>query len=216
VQVTGLHTLELAWFGIGAAGGKITPAAWWQLHHRAWLDLACGSAYLLFLPVFIAMAAWWRFRERRPEGQDVMWAMLWLNLAGYAIYLIYPAAPPWYVDHYGLGPAVLTAPPESGGAARFDQLLGVSWFAQFYGHNTNVFGAMPSLHVGQTFLAVIYAWRFHTLRVVATVFWAVVFLSSVYLDHHYLVDGLAGMLLAAGAALIMSAWRRTRPALSPG
>ncbi len=216
VHVTGPYVWELAWFGIGTAGGKITPAGWWQLHHRSWLDLVCGSAYLLFLPGFIAMAAWWRFRESRPEGQEVWWAMLWLYLAAYATFLIYPAAPPWYVDHYGLGPAVLTAPRESGGAARFDALLGVSWFAQFYGHSTNVFGAIPSLHVGQTFLAVIYAWRFHTLRVLATVFWALVLFASVYLNHHYIVDGLAGMVLAVGAAMIMTAWRRSRPALSPG
>jgi inositol phosphorylceramide synthase catalytic subunit len=207
VHVTEPRALELAWFGIATPEGHVTPAAWWQRHTHAWLDLVCGAAYLLFLPAFVAMAAWWRFRERRTEAQEVMWAMLWLNLAAYAIYLIYPAAPPWYVDHYGLGPAVLAAPPESGGAARFDALLGVSWFAQFYGRSANVFGAIPSLHVGQTFLAALYAWRFRSLRIFATSFWAVVAFASVYLNHHYLVDGLAGMALAGAAMAAASAWR---------
>ena len=36
--------------------------------------------------------------------------MLLLNLLAYATYLIYPAAPPWYVAHYGLGPACLDGP----------------------------------------------------------------------------------------------------------
>lgn len=211
VHVAEPHAWELAWFGISTDAGEITPAAWWQTHTHAWLDVICGAAYLAFVPVFIAAAAWWRFRERRLEAQDVMWAMLWLNLAGYATYLIYPAAPPWYVDHYGLGPAVLDAPPEAGGAARFDALLGVSWFANFYGRNTNIFGAIPSLHVGQTFLAVLYAWRFRSLRIALTVFWVVVAFASAYLNHHYFVDGFVGVVFASAAFAAMIAWRRARP-----
>ena len=108
-----------------------------------------------------------------------MWAMLGLNLAGYVGYLVYPAAPPWYVDRYGLGPALLTAPPEAAGAARFDALLGVSWFAEYYGRSANVFGAIPSLHVGQTFLAVLFAWRWRSLRGFTTGFWLLVTFAAV-------------------------------------
>ncbi len=210
VHIAEPHAWELAWFGISTPTGDITPAAWWQTRTRAWLDVICGAAYLGFVPVFIGAAAWWRFRERRVDAQDVMWAMLWLNLAGYVTYLIYPAAPPWYVDRYGLGPAVLDAPPEAAGAARFDALLGVSWFAEFYGRNTNIFGAIPSLHVGQSFLGALYAWRFRSLRMTLTLFWAVVTFGSVYLNHHYLVDGVVGVVFATAAFGAMIGWRRTR------
>lgn len=215
VHVAEPHAWELAWFGVTTAAGKITPAAWWQTHAQAWLDGLCGAAYLIFVPVFLALAAWWRFGERRFEAQDVMWAMLWLNLAGYATYLLYPAAPPWYVDRHGLGRAVLTAAPEAAGAARFDALFGVSWLADYYSRSANVFGAIPSLHVGQTFLAVIYAWQFRSLRAAATGFWALVLFASVYLNHHYLVDGIVGMMFAALAWAAMAAWRRGRPAVTP-
>lgn len=211
VRVTEPRAWELAWFGIGAGDTKVTPAAWWQTHTHPVLDVACGAAYLLFVPAFIAFAAWWRFRERRPEAQDVMWTMLWLNVAAYVTYLAYPAAPPWYVDRHGLGPAVLNAAPESGGAARFDALLGVSWFANFYGRSANVFGAIPSLHVGQTFLAVLFAWRFRSLRAVATGFWLLVAFGSVYLNHHYVVDGVIGMAFASAAFIALLWWRRARP-----
>jgi membrane-associated phospholipid phosphatase len=43
---------------------------------------------------------------------------------------------------------------------------------------------------------------------VATVFWAVVAFSSVYLNHHYVVDGLAGMAFAVAAWGSMFLWRR--------
>lgn len=208
VRVAEPHALELAWFGVHAGDMVVTPAAWWQTHTHAVLDLVCGLAYLAFVPVFLLIAAWWRFGKNIPAAEGVMWAMLWLNLAAYATWMVYPAAPPWYVDHYGLGKAVLTAAPEAGGAARFDALLGVTWFADYYGRNTNVFGSIPSLHVGQTFLAVLFAWRFRSLRVLATVFWLLVLFSSVYLNHHYLVDGLAGMVFATAAWVAVGGMRK--------
>jgi hypothetical protein len=210
VHVIQPHDWELSWFGIASHGARLTPAAWCQAHTSAALDLVLGAAYLLFIPAFVAIAAWWRFGERRSEANDVMWGMLWLNLAAYATYMAYPAAPPWYVDHYGLGPAVLAAPPEAGGASRFDSLVHLPLFGGFYSHNTNVFGAIPSLHVGQTFFAALYAWRFRSLAVSATAFWLIVWVASVYLDHHYIVDGVVGI---AYAGIVFAAMVRLRKAL---
>jgi len=208
VRVAEPYAWELAWFGVTTAAGRATPAEWWQAHTHPVLDALTGAAYLLFIPVFMGCAAWWRFREKRAEGQQVMWAMLFLNLAAYATYLVYPAAPPWYVARYGLGEAVLSALPEAAGAARFDVLFNVGWFEGYYGKNANVFGAIPSLHVGQTFLAVLYAWQFRSLRTVITLFWATVTFGSVYLNHHYLVDGIVGMGFAVGAWAMVGAWGR--------
>ena len=212
VRVSEPNELERAWFGVTMGGETVTPAAWWQQHTHAALDLVCGAAYLVFVPVFLMAVAWWRFGKKMPEAEDVMWAMLWLNVSAYVVWMLYPAAPPWYVDRHGLGPALLSALPEAGGAARFDALLGVTWFADYYGRNANVFGAIPSLHVGQTFLAVLFAWRFRSLRAVTTGFWLLTLFASVYLNHHYLVDGLAGMALA-GVAWAMAG---RKPAISRG
>jgi hypothetical protein len=203
VRVAEPRAWELAWFGVSDGSRTVTPAEWWQTRTHPALDFVCGAAYLAFVPGFLAAAAWWRFREKRTGAQAAMGAMLALNLAGYAGYLIYPAAPPWYVDRYGLGPALLAAPPEAAGALRFDALLGVSWFSEYYGRSANVFGAIPSLHVGQTFLAVLFAWRFRSLRGFTTGFWLLMTFASVYLNHHYLVDGVAGMALAAAAYAIV-------------
>lgn len=75
------------------------------------------------------------------------WGFLLVNLIGMFDWLVFPAAPPWYVAQYGAGPAQLDATPSAAGAARFDELLGVHYFADFYARSGNVFGAMPSLHV---------------------------------------------------------------------
>ncbi len=210
VHVAEPRAWELAWFGVTTTTGVQTPAEWWQLHPHAVLDALTGAAYLAFVPVFLGCVAWWRFAEKRPQALQVMWAMLWLNLAAYVTYLIYPAAPPWYADHYGLGPAVLTALPEPGGAARFDALFNVTWFAGVYSRNANVFGAIPSLHVGQTFLAVLFAWRFRSLRVLTTSFWVLVTFGSVYLNHHYLVDGAIGISYALIAWFVVEQVHRRK------
>jgi inositol phosphorylceramide synthase catalytic subunit len=196
IDVTGPLHWELAWFGVDTAGGTVTTAEWFQTHTSPVLDFVCGLTYLLFMVGFVAVAAWWRFGERRVEAQVVMWALLTLHLIGYGIHLVHPTAPPWYVAVYGTGPAVPTAPPYAAGGLRFDQLMGVSWFSSQYADSSSVFGALPSLHVGQTFLAVLFAWRFRSLRVVVMTFFGLVVLSSVYLNQHYLVDGMAGMALA--------------------
>ncbi len=198
VHVSEPYHWDLAWFGIRTPGGLQTPAEWCQAHAVPALDLVTGLAYLLFVPIFLGCAGWWEFRDRNPRARQAMWAMLALNLLAYATYLIYPAAPPWYAAHYGLGPAMIGAMPEPGGGLRFDHLLGVHSFANTYGHNANVFGAIPSLHVGQTFLAVLFAWQFRSLRLLTTFFWLLIFFSSVYLNHHYVFDGLIGMAFAAG------------------
>jgi membrane-associated phospholipid phosphatase len=210
VHVTALRTWELAWFGIHTPHGEVTPAAWFQTHSLAVLDVVSALTYLGFVAAFLVMAVWWRFKERRPEAQRVMWALLWLHLTGYLVHLLYPTAPPWYVDVYGDGPAVADAAPDPAGLARFDDLFDTSWFANQYSTSSNTFGACPSLHVGQMFLAVLFALRFRSLRTVAVTYWALVLFASVYLNHHYIVDGLVGMVFAVGAYVLVHLPERLR------
>lgn len=59
--------------------------------------------------------------------------------------------------------------------------------------------AMPSMHCTTSFLFVLMAWKHKTLRIIAMVFFAIILISSVVLAWHYLVDGLVGIPIAAGA-----------------
>jgi hypothetical protein len=220
VDVTGPLNWELAWFGVPGPHGPVTPAEWFQSHTSPVLDVLCGFVYLGFMAGFVLIAAWWTFKEKRSQAWVVMWALLSLHVIGYTIHMLHPTAPPWYVLEYGTGPAVLDAPPHAAGGLRLDRLLGVSWFSGQYKASSSVFGALPSLHVGQTFLVALFAWRFRSLRVVTSVFFGLVLLSSVYLNHHYLVDGLTGMAAAGvvfAATVHISRWsaRRRAPVSGP-
>ena len=118
-------------------------------------------------------------------------------------YYIYPAAPPWYVDYYGFE-VVPTAPPTAAGAGRLDELLGFPISELYYAKDTNIFSAIPSLHCGQTFLALYFAFLARKMRILIGLYFGAVFLGSVYLNHHYFIDSLLGVMYALIVAWITS------------
>jgi inositol phosphorylceramide synthase catalytic subunit len=154
----------------------------------------------VFLLEVFGLAALMFFRAR-PKMLAISLGFLALNLTGWLIWMLYPAAPPWYVDLYGKGPALLDAASNPAGLLRLDALLGVPISATFYSGSANVFGAMPSLHVGY---AVLVAWVLFPLRggwrAFTLLFAASIAFSAVYLRHHYILDVLAGALLALPVA----------------
>ena len=195
-----IHTGDL--FDLDArlfpAPGGVPWPAFFAENHGAFLDLLTGGAYLLYLFQYFGVAVGLYLAS--PEvGRAMAWAFLGVNLVGICIYLLYPAAPPWYVLAHGPGPADLGAAPSAAGAARFDELLGISCFASFYGRNANVFGAMPSLHVAYPTIAACYLWnRGRALRIFGIAFAALVAFSAIYLVHHYVLDVVAGLLVGLG------------------
>lgn len=193
IHVADLYAAELRWFGIpGPQGAEMLPD-FFARHHHALLDLLCGGAYLVYIveiPIVVLLLT----RRAPQQAAIISWSLLVVQVTGMLIYLLYPAAPPWYVQEVGLGPAQLATPSNPAGAARFDELLGVTYFASFYAKSSNVFGAMPSLHaalptiVAVAFVGVRPRWAFWS----ATAFAALMYFSAVYLRHHYVWDVLIG------------------------
>ena len=86
-----------------------------ERHTHPILDLFCGLSYLVYLvSVFLVGLIFW-FKDRARMSR-LAFAFLIVNLMGIATWISFPAAPPWYVDQYGLGPAVMDAIPENIGA----------------------------------------------------------------------------------------------------
>jgi hypothetical protein len=218
VHVAEPAAFDRAAFGIATVEGVLTPPEWLQLHTHPLLDVFCSFIYLSFVPAFAAMAWWFRWRAgRQPpteaarqahEAESLTWAFFWLGLISCVTYYAYPAAPPWYLAHYGPGPVVLDAPPSPAGAARVDELLGITLFADFYGRSPNVFGAIPSLHVAIPLLAAGFAWRIGSLRGLSTAYALVMAFAAVYLNHHYVLDLLWGGAYALLALGLVCYFRR--------
>lgn len=184
-----MHALEL---GIFPGPGGVTWPEYLNAHPHTILDLFCGASYALYLYEFLGLAIFFFFTQREKFA-PIAWAFFWANTLGAIVYVFCPVAPPWYIIEHGLGPAILHAAPGMGGCARFDALLGIHYFADFYARNPNVFGAMPSLHVGYPLLCVLYTWeRGWKWRVPTLAFNALVAFSAVYLAHHWILDVLVG------------------------
>jgi len=204
VRVTEPYQFDLTFFGIETSEGRLLPSQWLQNHTAPALDIVTGLAYLIFTPVFLAVGLFFRFglaamknnrlspEHIRIKTHALMWGTFWLNILSCSTYYWYPAAPPWYVDIYGLGPAQLDALPNAAGALRVDAILGVNWFADFYAKSPNVFGAIPSLHVAFPMLSVYFAFKLKSLRVFCGLFFLLIAFAAVYLNHHYILDVLWG------------------------
>ncbi len=214
VRVQEPYQFDKAFFGIETAEGRLLPSQWLQNHTHKVLDIITSLAYLLFIPVFLVVGLFFRFGLEKmktnrlsPEyiqikTHGLMWGMFWLNLLCCSTYYWYPAAPPWYVDLYGLGPAQLDIVPSAAGALRFDELFGINLFKEFYAKCPNAFGAIPSGHVAFPLLCMYFAFKLKSLRVFCSLFFLLIAFSAVYLNHHYILDVLWGTaygLLVAGA-----------------
>lgn len=179
-----------------------------QAHATPALDIACAIPYGTFIYVTLAFAIWLYVRDRRALSRFA-WSFLLLNIAGFVTYHIYPAAAPWYYHAHGCSVDLASRASEGPNLARVDAWLGVGYFAGFYGRSNDVFGAMPSLHVGYPLLVVLYGWPLTRApgRTAALAFLASMCCAAVYLDHHWIIDvlvGLAYTLIASGALRLFS------------
>lgn len=208
VDVEGLYNAEKALFGIATAGGSVlTPNEFFAIHHCAFADVLAGLFYLCWVPLPIAFGLWLYFSGRTEAYLHFALVFLFVNLIGFAIYYVHPAAPPWYVALHGFE-AVEGTPGDVAGLGRFDAMTGLGIFNALYARNSNVFAALPSLHSAYTLVAFIYAMRYRTTvawRVVLAFVTLGIWFTAVYSSHHYIIDVTAGIATALAGALIFEA-----------
>lgn len=215
VHVAEPYHFDQTFFGIRSADGLVTPNEFFARHHWPVVDFFTGAAYIVYLYWTLGFAALLAIFRRDEGGRRLLsrfgWTFLAMNLVGFATYYVYPAAPPWYVADHGLGPADLAVRSSPAGAARWDALTGIPYFAGFYGRSADVFGAIPSLHVSYPLLTFLYGLELRKRWLDAASFglFLLVSFSAVYLNHHYVLDVILGVLYAIAAWGIERALRRT-------
>lgn len=131
----------------------------------------------------------------------------YMNIIGVTIQILFPCAPPWYENLYGLAAANYSIPGSPAGLARIDQLFGVDLYTSTFTASPIVFGAMPSLHSGWATLQALFLghvfprakWVFYAY--ILWIWWA-----TLYLQHHYAVDLIAGSLCMSCVSPIFAAW----------
>jgi membrane-associated phospholipid phosphatase len=203
VRVCEVREIEMRFFGIELDGARTTVHDWFQRHPSTVVDVLAAIPYGTFLFVAVAFAIW-LYRKDYVEMRRFGWAFCLVNLAGFITHAAYPAAAPWYYHAHGCAVDLFTKASAGPNLTRVDALLGIQFFGGLYGRSTDVFGAVPSLHCAYPTLILIHGFRLFRLpgRVAAIAFFVSMTFAAVYLDHHWVIDVVLGVLYASFAALV--------------
>jgi membrane-associated phospholipid phosphatase len=216
VHVVGPYLFDKMLFGVGTGPQRLSLNELFANHHWAAVDLVTGCAYLSYVFAVAGFAIFLALADRTPAGaartRALGWTFLGINLASFVVYLLCPVAPPWYVASHGLGPVDVNAAASPAALARWDTLVGVPYFANFYAQASDVFGAMPSMHCAYPMLLVVYGRELRRNRLLFALvgFQVLMCFSAVYLQHHYVSDVVAGTLSALFGYLMERSLSRRR------
>ncbi|HEY0463478.1 MAG TPA: phosphatase PAP2 family protein [Polyangiaceae bacterium] len=204
VHVCDVRAIDQRYFGLDLNGVRTTWHDYFQQHHTLWLDLYCAIPYALFLGAVIVYSVY-LFRRDYSSLQRFTWSFLALNVAAFITYHVYPAAPPWYFHRYGCVVDLATHASEGPALARVDAWLGIPYFAEMYGRSSDVFGAVPSLHVGYPLMLLIDGFRRHRWpgRLLLVWFYLSMCFAAVYLDHHWVFDVVLGSVYAIVISMLV-------------
>ncbi|MBO9564951.1 MAG: inositol phosphorylceramide synthase [Niastella sp.] len=196
VHIGELYNTEKELFGINTPAGVVTPNEFFLQHPTTAGDFLSGLFYLCWVPVPLLFATFLFFRNRALFLRFLL-AFFVVNMLGFVVYYIYPAAPPWYVQEHGFD-LIAGTPGNTAGLKRFDDLLGVTIFQSLYAKGSNVFAAMPSLHSSYPVIVLFYGikGRYRYGSIVFAVIMGGIWWAAVYTSHHYILDVLAGICCA--------------------
>lgn len=197
------------------------PTLWLQEHLYTpgqvhWYDVLGSFVYFShFVTALIIAAVLWV--RSRPLWTSFMRRFIALDVVGLAIYVLYPMAPPWWAAEHGpLTAARVTAgcdlPRVLSAAPRITNCgwdaIGLHSAGKLVtkGQGTvNPVAAMPSLHSAfALFVALFFILRMRRLWTLLLLLYPVAMgLVLVYFSEHYLIDILAGWVVALVALAVI-------------
>jgi hypothetical protein len=159
---------------------------------------------LAILTLWILSAS--RKQHRAAFLQHVR-ALTLLNFSAIVIYLLVPVAPPWWVSLNGFAQPTAELVSQANMAAAMHGAL----IQGMIGNASQWFAAMPSLHGGYPVLLLLLSpWKRSRLALAGiAAYTCAMWAATVILNQHYIIDLLAGALLA------VAAWRVERALKAP-
>ena len=164
---------------------------------------AATITYLLHFPftLGIGVILW---SVDRPRFLQYAATLLGMAAVAFLFFLLFPTAPPWYAAEHGLLPGM-----QHIFATTFPSTLSPYYSAL----NPNPVAAVPSLHAAFPFLGyLVLRDRLKAVSRVALAWCFAVWFCVVYLGEHYVLDVMAGILLARASWAIFTSWIAPRVA----
>jgi membrane-associated phospholipid phosphatase len=184
-----LYTLDVKLFGV-------EPVLVAQRFANGYLTDYFAFAYSLYFIIPLILATTLYLRNHREEFRELMLAIVMVMYSGFILYVLFPAGPPRFCPELMplLDPARLP-----GKIGLFEATQG-AWDRI---NPDKVHASFPSLHCALSATALGFTWRFRRAvggRTMFLVFLPLVvslWLATIYLRHHWIVDSIAGIGLAA-------------------
>ncbi|MHA2249096.1 MAG: phosphatase PAP2 family protein [Candidatus Kariarchaeaceae archaeon] len=160
------------------------------------LDLVTAVFYMshLIAPIIFGILLYRNYRTN-VEFKRFVFTFIGVSYAGLVTFLLFPAAPPWYVWNEGRGynfniPSHEGSVKDAGGLVTVDKMLGFPFFQTAYESlNSNAYAAIPSIHNAYAIIIAIYAIRIFGKRANFMIIYPLgMAFSSMWLNHHYLLD----------------------------
>jgi len=157
-----------------------------------------GTHFIAFL--FVGLAIW---LQKSKYFDAFKLSFYWVTVIGVSGYFLVPTVPPWMASClFGVIPEL----------TRFNiHIYNMTIPDLTSGFNTNPIAAMPSLHAAFPALASFILWRLYRWKAFPFYFYTLLmYFTIVYTGDHYIVDILAGIILAIPCYFICfhkKAWR---------
>lgn len=168
------------------------PTVWMERFNNPLLTGLLQAAYISYYFMPIALAIVLYFRENKTAFNSAAFAIVLCFYLSYIGYLLVPAVGPRFTLS-NVQTADLSAGPVT------------LWIrSTLDGLEHNKTDAFPSGHTAVALVTLVYAWKYREkalFRILAPAVSALI-VSTVYLRYHYVVDVIAGVLLAALTVLI--------------
>lgn len=198
----------------------LTMASWYLLNFVYYFrmpisrikDFTSWGSYVLghfFVPLFTSI---WLYVFHAPGALKLFsYGLGFQNICGVLTHLTLPTAPPWYFTIYGANDtANYDMPGYAAGLTRVDVEMGTHLHSDGFHKSPIVFGAVPSLHSAMAvmcFYFISYYSRWTILKVAALFFICIQWWATIYLEHHWRIDLLVGMLYSLVTITILRFWK---------
>ena len=208
-----------------AAFGSLTRSAIPAHAAQSWLTAHAGPFSLivewtaqivyfshLFVVPLVILTLWMlgasRKRYREAFGQHIR-AFTLLNFSAIVVYLLVPVAPPWWVSLNGFAQPTAELVSQANMAAAMHGAL----IQGMISNASQWFAAVPSLHGAYPVLLLLLSpWRRSRLALAGIAAYAcAMWAATVILNQHYIIDLLAGALLAVAAWWVERAFKGATP-----
>ena len=172
------------WLGI-----HVPDIQTWASTH--WLGRIANISYMMLFPFMRIAVLLPILTGKLKDAQKFVIANLVAFAIGLPIFALMPGVDPWYADHF-------MAVPDDAMCKAFVSLAIRHPGPYIYQYPAGAI-CLPSFHVIWAMLSVYALWGFRRLRVPAAVFGFVIICSTLTTGNHYVVDVIAGMVVAVVA-----------------